>query len=390
MKRLTAHRVQRNIVSLVATVFVFGPALAWSLGFTPKAIENRDLAPAPAAAQGWNAFDALSPWATDHLPGRANAVHLNAWLEYNMLRQVPASQRSGPGGAASTPAVVRGKDGYLFVGKDFTNACSEAAKYEQSLKSLARLAEIIEASGRRVVFTVAPNKSSVIANDLPRAVPRGDCALRAIERQNQLIDGIRHPLYVGIRRPLADAHAAGRQVFFRTDTHWTMLGGAMYAQALATRLDPELAPRLRLEPLQHTRIGDLTKLIGLTSPESLTSATLSSGATVFPGAKKTTKGARPVYQPESWVTRPGKGLVQGHTLLLGDSFTGAALSSLRPIFAQGRFVVFRLVPQEQLISEIRSADTVVIEVIERDVGIQVPTEKKFQSRVAAALSVSAG
>jgi hypothetical protein len=378
------------MVSLVAAAFVFGPALAWSLGVTPKAIENRDLAPAPAAGQGWKAFDALSPWATDHLPGRAKAVHLNAWLEYNMLRQVPASQRSGPGGAASTPAVVRGKDGYLFTGKDFTNACSQAARYEQSLTSLARLAEIIEDSGRRVVFTVAPNKSSVTTDDLPRAVPRGACALRAIERQSELIDGIRHPLYVGVRKPLADAHGAGRQVFFRTDTHWTMLGGAMYAQALAARLDPELAPRLRLEPVRHTRVGDLTKLIGLTSPESVTSATLSSGATVFPGHKEAAKGARPAYQPESWVTRPGKGLVQGRTLLLGDSFTGAALTSLRPMFAQGRFVVFRLVPQEQLISEIRSADTVVIEVIERDIGIQVPTQAKFQSRVAAALGVPAG
>jgi len=389
MKYLTARGAHRAVVGLAATAFVFGPALAWSMGVTPKAIENRALSPAPDASKGWDALDDLSPWATDHLPGRARAVHLNAWVDYYALGQLPAPQQVGPKGTAKAPSVVRGTDGYLFYGADFTVACDKSAKFEQSLKSLAGLAEIIQASGRRVVFTVAPNKSAVATAELPRAMPRGTCAARGIERQNRLLDSMRHPLFVGIRKPLADAHASGKQVFLRTDTHWTTLGGAMYAQALAAHLDPELARRLRWNPEQMTKAGELTTLAGLTATETVMSASISSGATATVAPKPATYGkGKPVYQPDSWVSRPSKGLVQGRTLLLGDSFTAvAAIKSLQPLFAQGRFVLFGYVPESQLVSEIRSADTVVIEVVERYVVDHVGTTPRFQKQVAAALGV---
>jgi hypothetical protein len=393
MKNRNAPKVQLAVLGLVATAFVFFPAVALSLGVAPKAIENRALAPAPDARNGWDALDAVSPWATDHLPGRSNAVHLNAWLDYNVLGQLPTRQEGSAVGAAKTPPVVRGKDGYLFYGPDFALACDQSAKFEKSLKSLAEFADLVQSSGRRVVFSVPPNKSSVAADMLPRAVPRGECAAHAIAQQNRLIDTMRHPLWVGVQKPLAEAHASGKQVFLRTDTHWTLLGGAIYAQAVAARLDPELARRLRLTPERMIKAGDMTALIGLNSSESVMSASLSSGATALPDPKKAAKDVRrrPIYEPDSWVTRPGKGLVQGRTLLLGDSFTTiGALTSLRPLFAQGTFVWVKHAPAGLVISEIRASDTVVIEVVQRTVVGHLLTQPKFQKQVAAALDVPAG
>jgi alginate O-acetyltransferase complex protein AlgJ len=388
MKHLTARGAQLGVVGLVATVFVFGPATALALGVSPRAIENRALSTAPAASDGWDALDGLAPWATDHLPGRATAVQMNAWVDYNLLGQLPAPQQVGTKGAATQPIVVRGTDGYLFYGEDFTSACDTATTYEQSLKSLAELAEVIRASGRRVAFTVAPNKSSVTTKNLPRSMPRGNCAARAIERQNQLLDSMQHPLYVGVRRALADAHASGKQVYWRTDTHWTNLGAAMYAQALAAHLDPALSRRLRLKPERVTKVGDLVKLIGLSSTESVASATLSTGGTVFQDPKTANYDPmRAVYQPEKWITSPGKGLVQGRTLLLGDSFTYFALASLRPMFTHGTFFWSGTVPEGQLISEIKSSDSVVIEVVERYVTGSLYVQPPFQERVSAALGV---
>jgi len=388
MKHFTAHGVGLVVVGAVATAFVFGPAAAWALGVSPRAIENRALSPAPAASDGWDALDSLAPWATDHLPGRAEAVHLNGWVDFNVLGQLPASEQVGTKGSASAPKVVRGKDGYLFYGRDFTTACDGMTRYEHSLKSVAELAEIIRSSGRRVVFSIAPNKSSVTTNELPGAMPRGACAARSIERQNQLLDSMQDPLYVGIRRALAEAHASGKQVYLRTDTHWTKLGGAMYAQAVAMHLDPEMAGRLRLKPEQITTVGDLTRLIGLTSPELVTSVSLSSGGTVFPNpTAATTDVVQANPRPESWVTRPGDGLIQGRTLLLGDSFTNAALGSLRPLFADGRFVSLGRFPERLIVGEIESSDTVVIEVVQRDVVGHLFTQPAFHKLVAARLGV---
>ena len=377
--------VERIAIGLAATAFVFFPAVAWTLGLSPQAIENRKLSPLPDARDGWDAMDAVSPWATDHLPARANAIHANAWLDFNVLGQLPAPQQADSNGTLKAPTVVRGTDGYLFFGQDFTTACDWTPTFEKSLNSLAALAEIIHASGRRVAFSVPPNKSSVATDELPRALPRGSCATNGIERQNQLLDNLQHPLYVGVRKPLAAAHASGKQVFLRTDTHWTTLGGAMYAQALAAKLDPELAKRMRLKPERMTKVGELTRLIGLTSTESLMSEVVSSGSTVIP-SPRSTAGAS--YQPESWVTRPGASLIPGRTLLLGDSFTAmAGLTSLRPLFAEGRFVLLKGTPNAQLISEIRSADTVVIEVAQRLLPAHLITSMGFQKEVAAALGV---
>jgi alginate O-acetyltransferase complex protein AlgJ len=391
MKYPTATGAQRALAGLVATVFVFGPAVVWALGGRPHAIENRALLPAPDVRDGWGALDKLSPWATDHLPGRARAVHLSAWVDFRVLGQLPSKQEVGPKGMTMmAPSVVRGTDGYLFLGQEFTRACAWTPGFGRSLKSISHLAEIIEASGRKVVFTVAPNKSSVASDKLPRVMPRGDCAILGIAKQNQLLDSFRNPLFVGIRKPLAEAHAAGKQVFPRTDSHWATLGGAILAQAVAGQLDPALAPRLRLEPDQITGVGDLKTKLGLTSPELVTSASLSSGATVFPHPEQQpVYGQTPAYHPDSWVTRPTEGLVQGRTLLLGDSFTGASLESLRPLFAQGRFVSFSHMAQGQLISEIASSDTVVIEVVQRNVVGGLCAQPKFQKRVATALGVPA-
>jgi len=391
MKYLSTHRVQLGLAGIVATAFVFGPALAWSLGITPKAIENRALSPAPAASDGWDALDTLSPWATDHLPGRDKAVHMNAWVDYNVLGQLPAAQKEGAQGTSGAPTVVRGKDGYLFLGEDFTVACEKTVNYERSLESLAALAEIIQRSGRKVVFSVAPNKTSVTTGQLPGAMPRGSCAERGIRGQNQMLDTLKRPLYVGVRKPLADAHSSGQQVFLRTDTHWTLLGGAIYARAVAAQLDPELARKLRLKPERMTKVGELMRLIGLTSTESVMSQTISSSGTVFPGPKAAPGDPRrAAYRPDTWSTVPAKGLIQGRTLLLGDSFTAVAgLTSLRPVFAQGRFVLFGFVPESQLISEIRSAETVVIEVVQRGLVGHVVTRPGFQKQVASALGVPA-
>lgn len=393
------HRAPRRwrfgkvCAAVVATTFVFGPVIGHLAGSGGQPLENRKPAPAPKLEDGWDALDAVGPWAADRLPGRSRAVRANAWLDYHLLGEVPIKRTttSGPvqgkAAPAITPQVIRGRDGYLFIGDDFTIACWRSGRFDAALKKTLRLAEIIKASGRNVVLTIAPNKSSVLTGIVPDTVPKGSCATRAIDRQRQVLDNTSHSLLVGVRDRLAAAHEAGRQPYWRQDTHWTPAGAAIYAQAVAERLDPDLASRIKITPGEMKRVGDLTKMLGLSTKETGESATLTAGGKVVPDPKLDQFDPYKVlYGKEKWTTKPSTGLIQGDTVILGDSFTYYALGTLRPLFANGTFLWTGHFTHAEVIATIKKSDTVVIQLVERSLSEQHTfAHPDFQKKVAAAL-----
>ena len=142
---------------------------------------------------------------------------------------------------SATPLVVPGKNGVIYIGQDFDSACAYGRKLRLAMRQLDRLVHTIEKTGRRVVFTVAPNKSAVNKADLPDALPHGLCDAVAIAEQDQILDGFKHPSYVQLRRKFAALSAKGSQLYWNLDTHWNSVATGIYAEAVARRLDPHLA-----------------------------------------------------------------------------------------------------------------------------------------------------
>ena len=385
----------RVLGAVIAFTFVFGPAAAGVLGVREKPIENRPLSPAPRIDQGWAAFDAITPWAVDRLPGRARAVRIKANMDYYGYGELPGTQVAQPPGSTGlrspggtlSPTVLRGKDRYLFYGQDFTTACGTSTRFARALENVVELGRVIEESGRKVVITVAPNKSSVITSALPRAVPRGRCATDGIRTESRVLDTFADPLFVALRRPLVDLAASGKDAYWRTDTHWTSLGGSLWVTRLAEKLDPSLPSRLRITPITTTKVGDLTALIGMSFTESPDSVRISTGGTVTdtrPTGYDPKKGVR---QTATWTTAPATGLVPGRTVLVGDSFTFAILPNLQPLFADGTFDWLASTPNADIVDHIVRSDTVVLEVAERYVVTSVLSNPAFRKKVAARLGV---
>jgi alginate O-acetyltransferase complex protein AlgJ len=357
----------RVVVAVVAFGFVFGPAFGYAVGFRQAPVDNRAIAPAPSASAGWDALDAVGPWASDRLAGRSTAVRSKSWFDFHVLRELPASGK-----------VVRGPDGYLFLGEDFTKACKQTPAFKQGLDGLARLAEVIERSGRKAVFTAGPNKSAVVA--VPSVVPDGQCALDGIAEQNSVLDEYDHPAWLGLRQELTKS-----QTYWRTDSHWSGAGAAVFAKALAAKLG--LQAPLKTTPDKVTKTADLNVLLGLTATETPPSVQLSTGTTVTPqpgyAAFDPTKV---LYGVERWKTTPAAGLVGGKSVIIGDSFGYFALGNLRPLFADGTFLWTGHVSEVDLIKAIKGADTVVIQIVQRSItpGHAFAT-KAFRDKVAAAL-----
>lgn len=388
--------IYRVLSAIVALGFLFTPAALWLAGERPHAIENRPLAPAPRWSEGWSAFDELAPWASDHLPGRANAVHAKAWSDYFVLRGLPSTATTKPGpGTISTPhgpmltapSVVRGKNGELFLGRDFDRACASSKQLRSALRRFARLARLIADSGRKVAFYVGPDKSSVAIGDLPRVLPHGQCAARGLKRADHTLDTFSDPRFLPLREELAREDAAGKQVYWHTDTHWSTPGSAVMARRLADELQPGFGDTLTATTGTRTRLNDLMTLIGLTARETAPSTVVSAGGAVVedPGSIHY-DSSKLAYGKYSWTVRGGDPL-PGRTALVGDSFTYYALDNLRPLFADGEFFWFNHGPtQAQVVDGIVHSDTVVLEVVERELVGHGMISGEFIDAVRSALA----
>jgi len=257
----------------------------------------------------------------------------------------------------SAPYAVPGDDGNLFFGYEFDIACGLGDGLRGPVARLAELARLIEHSGRRVVWTVAPNKSAVLGTEIdPALLPQGSCDTVGVELQNQVLDEVSDPTYLPVRRLLVKA-SSEQQIYWRTDPHWTTSGAVYFVQALARELDPRLARRQRYHYGTETRVGGL-ELDG--TPETVQTATPATKVTVR--SRTDPNWSYPTLVTDhSWVTGPRSRTYPGRTLLLGDSFMWYALENLRPLFRHGRFLWYAHSSEPVMLKALRRSDTVVID-----------------------------
>lgn len=359
------------VTFIVGLVFVFGPLAAGLLGLRPETIDNRPLIAAPQADHGWKALDELGPWATDHLPGRAQAVRLKAQVDYYGYGDLPGQR------------VVRGKDGHLFLTDEFVGACRSDSVYATRVARILRFAHLLERSGRKVVVTIAPDKGLVATDKLPSAVPKGRCALDGLRTQQQVLDAVTDPVFIPVRAEMQADFAKGEAVSWKGDTHWTSLGATTFARQLAQRLDPSMAGRLSFDAQPHTRVPDLMQLMGLSKRETQTMLTANTGGEATASADSGKYDPdHPYIDPLSWTTSPSAGLIPGRTVLLGDSYTYNTIDVFRPMFAQGRYLWVVNQPRPVVAQAIKDADTIVIEIASRTVPSSPFADPKFYSDVS--------
>ncbi len=270
----------------------------------------------------------------------------------------------GPDGTtyASAPLTVPGQDGELYYGPDFDVACGLGSATSGSLAQVAKLARVIERSGRTVVWTVAPNKSTIRPENLPDPMPHGDCDARGFQQVGRALDEVTDPSFLPLEAGLTGSR---HQTFFRTDTHWTTVGGSVFARALARRLDPQVARLQSYAYGTEQRVGNLNFFDGnlvLETAETAVPTTKVTTRTAGTSADQAWSGYPQITYDYTWNTRPARRTVPGRTLVLGDSFTMFALDSLMPLFQRGRFVWLGHSSDRKVFAAVRGADTVVVEV----------------------------
>lgn len=379
---------RRPFVFAMALLFFFGPAVAFGLGARPTEFENRKLTEFPSLSDGWKFFPDFTSWAIDHLPLRQQAVQANAAVSEGVFGEPPSTrEQTGGGPVAGVPSgrsttagsqkvdypqVIQGRNGWLYYGADVSNLCQPARTIQQTMDRLNRLAEAVDASGRRFVLVIAPDKSTVYPQDLPKTYLGEKCAA---ERRDAFWTAVHeHPPlgYVDLRDDLVAEQKRTGPIYRPTDTHWAPRGAAIYAWDLARALDPALLNGTQVVPTGTAqRQGDLGRLIGQPHLDTFDDVAIARTGVSPVGRPSLDLPDPPLTGPVS-VTNESTGapLFEPRTLLLGDSFTASSRATLGPFFADLDLLHNETGDNDPQIvaSAMVDADVVVLEIVERNIA----------------------
>lgn len=178
-------------------------------------------------------------------------------------------------GVTSNPAVILGKEGWLYLGNDGSTEDWRnlepftARELEQFRRMLESRNEFCQKEGIPYIVVVAPSKYDIYPEYMPDNLTR----VRDECRLDQLLVYLRErhsPVRIlDLRGPLLEAKQSGVRLFQKTDTHWNDRGAWVAYRAImeaVKRKVPQarILPESDFEAMTTNRPGmDLAGLLGL-------------------------------------------------------------------------------------------------------------------------------
>ena len=321
---------------------------------------NSALTTSHGMRDGWNAVRIAGDAINDRLPLRATALKLDSFIDRTLFKEQTAF------GGSATPEVLEGSDGYLFLAGAFDNACNSHGTPVSVSASLRRFAEIILKSGRKIVVTVAPDKSSVMTDKLPMNNPKAECWKT---HQDQLWNALNEALipgFIDLRTIFRNTESKNRTpLYLRQDSHWNQEGSLVALEKVVSAFQPGVWNKSEIRyngPTEYT--GDLETIRGGTKTDE---------APVF-GVNRPQisvvksqydAGYTPGYRRLSEMSGPSGSLVSGKSLLFFDSFGMAAIEQIVPYFEKLETMHFSNFLIDIWIDLIMKADNVWLLSVER-------------------------
>lgn len=266
------RRTTYCLASILFITMLVLPTLDRLIGFAPKgSVAEMDTAPLPTVTADpatWGRwFNTLRRGYLDRRYNlRGLLISWNSFLDTFVLASTTASNK-----------VLAGADHWLFLAQDgtFRNVIEDARSPGdlpvESLRILGRELERrrqwLAERGIRYMVILAPNKNSVYADKLPKALQPG----RIESHRDQFVRYLHETTKVDIV-DVTDAMIAAKEhgpVFYKTDSHWNANGAfAAYQEIMRhlTRDFPVITPldRSQFRVEQYNWLpGDLAFMMGL-------------------------------------------------------------------------------------------------------------------------------
>jgi len=292
-----------------------------------------------------NVLDEATDYVADHFALRQRLITANAVLEGAVFR------------TSAQDSVLMGRAGWLFYRETVDDYLHTAPLSERELFGAARtlglLSEYARNHGARLVFTVAPNKASLY----PQYLPYVGRPLEGADDIDRLIPLLEEQgvSYADLSTPFREE---GQVLYHATDSHWTNRGAALAHDALVGALGLEGRTQWYTQPgrTARTHRGDLYEMVYPTG-------TALEEETEF-DRPFTFTYVRPIRSAEDQRIQTEAAGRTGSLLMFRDSFG----NTLYPFMAEeyGRALFSRSMPYQMSLLEETGADTVVIELVERN------------------------
>lgn len=355
--------ILRGLFGLLAVCLMFAPSVASLTGIGSPPSQNREPTAAPTVEDGWNIVGKLGDYLNDRLRLKDISLRIDSFIDRNIFREQPAF------GGSATPQVLEGDDGYLFLKDAFDAACNGHVTPESVSKNVKRFADIVQRSGRKIVVAIAPDKSSVLMDKLPKDNPQADCHRLYQDQMWESLNEAEIPGYVDLRSVLRkEVEINRRPSHLRQDSHWNQEGSLIAVKQLIEMFQPGIWDESAvvfngissyLGDLEGMRGGskmDETPNFGV--QRSQIEVVLSKYDENFP----------PRHRRNSEMSGPSGSLIEGETLMMFDSFGMRAIEQIVPYFEKLKTLHFEGFTSEDWIQMIKSSDNVLFLCVERGLG----------------------
>lgn len=296
-------------------------------------------------AGNWNreVLGDVTEYLGKHFALRQEMVTLNHILSAAAFRTSPEED------------VIIGKNGWLFYGETLEDYEGIHGMTQRELWSaahtLAMMEEYCESRDIKFLFTIAPNKNSLYGSFMPDRYPAGE-GRRNVDGLVPLLTSEGVP-YVDLFSPLSQ----GEILYRKLDSHWTQQGAGLAGDLLLAALGKDLPAFYGGETRAICEeTGDLYEML-YPKGKRLDQDTVYTREFTF-------SYTTPIRSPQDNMIRTSCAGRSGDLLMFRDSFGNALHLFMAEGFGQASFC--RLTPYNLGMIDTETADTVVIELVERN------------------------
>lgn len=269
-------------------------------------------------------------------------------------------------GTSVEEQVILGSDGWLYFSDtlpDYTGQGMSDTELRYLANDLALMQEYIESQGKHFIFTVAPNKNSIYSEHMPEYIENRHSESNAA-RVGAYLDA------AGVNYlDLFDILGNEENLYYKTDTHWNSRGAALAADGLLNMLDRGGDYSTASFAMSEEHRGDLYEML---YPAGRATET----ATVYGGEFSYVCESDPNGGNAITIKTSCDG-GSGGLMCWRDSFGIALYPYLAQSFVAATFS--RSADYDLTLAD--SADTVIIELVERNLSNILSREPTFPAPV---------
>jgi len=311
-------------------------------------------------------YATLGKFLNDRYPYRSPLIIAKNWIDYNIFKTSPNTQ---------SPAQVHiGKDGWFYLKNGMNDYFKDDCKKKKAALALAgklnSIEKILESSGRKFFFIVAPDKATIYPEHVriersPNACGKSfyDLFLEAIRE---------HPVrgFIRLDTRLLEAKK-GFRVYYKRGTHWTDRGAILVSRIILERLS--LTGRGLSFPAIRYRKGeathDLANMFALPLSEKSDHAIIDFKDTTIKIQKLE---LLPNGNPHLKITTEAKSgpPLLPHAIIYRDSFMTKTLTMIDGSFSEIDALWTHSLPlgKELDAGSLRDSKIVLLEVVERNLN----------------------